>query len=564
MGIYKTTHSRFFLIFDRNHKVEVSNFKNLGCKKIDDGQFWLCCADNFSGLPVDIGYRHKNGDGVCLRILKGRESIFFESDEMSGIPVFWIKKDEKIIIASDLSLIINIGKKLFLDLKIDLNSASEFLTTGYIFTSQKTLIQDVCLLPPKNRLVLNVLNGNLKIEEYGEEFKYSKNRLDKNDAPVIFRNILEKGFKRHSDKKIALLLSGGGSSRILASCAIAAGLDIDFYTFGQSSVNDSDFSIANKVAYNLGKKTHCFMTSSENFISNWKKTVAYSNWTNDSIWWAARIPDSFFEELGKYDLVIRGDGDGCYGWGGNRVSISDILHLFEITPNAVIPRFNRYFSDPELVFSPAKESRNNLVGKYESMQGHFLEAKNILYREIRECHGAAPGSWYFSRFIPIDTPFLWQECLRVAFSLPKDKLVVRWVIFAALELDKKIKGIPFSGGGSWDNRLEFYYSGVWEELIAYAEKWSPWKLNIKELQKDFLKPPEIPEISSVKNDFLQSIRKSLNNKYIRRFAFKYFPHLAYSSMSERLVIRLALLGNLCEVLMSKQVFPIVSSETYGE
>jgi len=548
MRPHNTRYSRFYLIYHRGHKVDFAPFSELGCGKVDEGPCWLFCSDNFSKLPVDIGYRHENGDGVYLRIFHGPESINFETDEMSGVPAFWMEKGQWAIVASDLRLMIDIGKILRLDLKIDLTSASEFLITGYVFTHQKTLIQDVSLLPPTHRLELNVLKGNVKIENFGEEVKYSVHRLDKKDAPMILRNTLEKGFKRHSDKKIALLLSGGGSSRILASCAVAAGLDVDFYTFGQSTVNDSDFSIANKVAYHLGKKTRCYATSGENFMSHLKKRAGFSNWTNDSIWWAARIPDAFFEAIGKYDLVVRGDGDGCYGWGGNRVSISDILHLFEITPNEVSPRFNKYFSDSDQVFGPSMDSRNKLVSKYEKLKGPYLELKNILYREIRECHGAAPGTWYFSRFIPVDAPFLWEDSLRVAFSLPTDKLVVRWVIFAALELDEKIKGIPFSGSGSWNNRLEFYYSGVWEELIAYSEKWSPWKLNIHELQKEFLKPPEIPRTPSFKSYLLQSMKKSLNNNLIRRIAFQYFPHLAHSSMSDRLVIRLALISNLCEAI----------------
>lgn len=183
MKPHNTRYSRFYFIFHRDHKVDFSPFRELGFGKVDEGPCWLFCADKFSRLPVDIGYRHENGDGIYLQILKSGEHICFESDEMSGVPAFWMEKDQWAIVASDLRLMIDIGKILHLDLKIDLTSASEFLITGYVFTQQKTLIQDVHLLPPSHRLELNVLKGNVKIENFGEKIKYSSHRLDKKDAP---------------------------------------------------------------------------------------------------------------------------------------------------------------------------------------------------------------------------------------------------------------------------------------------------------------------------------------------------------------------------------------------
>jgi hypothetical protein len=553
MSRYKTKYSRFFLTYAINDKAALPNSKNLGFEKIAEGQFWLFGADNLKGLPVDIGYRHKNGDGVYLRIEKSREYISFETDEMSGIPVFWSKTNNGIIIASDLRLLIRLKEKICMDLKIDLKAASEYLTTGYTFTPQKTLIQEVYLLGPRKKMALDITNGILKFEKLSKINRYSEARLDPQSAPMKFRNILEKNLKRHRGKKIALLLSGGGSSRILASCSIAAGLDVDFYTFGQSTVNNSDFRVANKVAYNLGKRTKCFSTSGENFLDNWKKMATYSNWINDSVWWAGRIPDSFFESLRRYDLVIRGDGDGCYGWGGNPANVSDIFHRFELTPNETVLNFEKYFSEPKNALGPSILSRNELVKQYSFPSESFLELKNILYREIRECQGASPGAWYFSRFVPIDTPFLWQKCLKLAFSLPTDKLVVRWIIFKALELDKKIKGIPRSESGSWDNQLEFYYTGVWEELLSYIKQYSPFHVRYDKLYADYVKPPTIGNSNGSFKKIGSGIKKTLlKNKYGRKLAFNFFPHLAHSSMSERLIIRLAMISNLCETLSKSQ------------
>lgn len=556
-----TSHSRFFLVYSASNDVNLCNPDKSHWQKMDSGQSWLFCADNLKSRSelsdkswwVSIGQRHENGDGIFIRIFRENEIISFETDEMTGVPVFWMRTDDWTIIASDLNLIINLGKSLGPKLKIDPISASEFLTTGYVFAGEKTLIKGTNILPPKTILKLDILKGDITLKKCGEEVRYFKKRLDKKYAPLKFREVLENGFKRLFDKRIALLLSGGGSSRILASCAVAAGLDVDFYTFGQSTVNDSDFSIANKVVYRLGKKTNCFSTSGENFLANWKKMPAYSNWTNDSVWWAGRIPSDFFEKLKRYDVVIRGDGDGCYGFGGRLVSVSDILHRFEITPNSVAWRFAKYFANPQIALRPAMESRNRLVRKYESYRGSFLELKNILYREIREWRGAVPGAWYFSRIVSIDAPFLWKECLKIAFSLPEDKLVVRWIIFEALKLDTKINEIPFSSGPSWNNRLEFYYSGVWEELLDYVKQWSPWPLNMEALRSEFLKPPNISEPPSITGKILDASKKFLQSrKYVRSIGLRYFPNLVSTSMSDRILIRIALVSSLCEELASSE------------
>ena len=559
MKLYKTGYSSFFLAYAKNSKRLLPDFVKMEFEKIAEGQSWIFCADNFKGLPVDIGYRHENGDGVYLRIEKGAEYISFETDEMSGIPVFWLKVDGKTIIASSLDLLINLSQKLDIKLKLDLQAGAEFLIAGYVFTYPKTLIKDVFLLSPDNKLSFDIISGEVKTERIGDLPSYSTNRLPKDSAPRLFREALENGFKRHKGKKIALLLSGGGSSRILASCGIAAGLDIDFFTFGQSTVNDSDFSIANKVAYGLGAKTKCFSTSGSNFLLNWKKNAAYANWTNDSVWWSGRIPDELFDTIKNYDLLIRGDGDGCYGWGGNLCSIDDILHRFEITPPAVVWRYKKFFTEPDTVLIQAISSRQRLVKKYESLTEDLVELKNILYRDVRECHGASPGVWYFSQRLPVDAPFLWHDSLKIAFSVPSKQLIVRWLIFAALELDEKIKKIPFSGSGSWNNRLEFYFTGVWEELIAYIERWSPFGINGQEFRKEFLCPPEVPKLPSLTKQIVSMLKKKVfSSKYSRKFAFKYFSYLVNSSMSERLLIRLAIISNLCEILNEKPDTKIIN------
>jgi len=521
----------------------------------------MLCADNVSGsLPsrsvnwlLTVGQSTENGEGIFTCIRRQDDTISFETDEGNGRPVFWIERGDWIIVTSDLHLTIELCKNVGIGLELQLDSASEFLIAGCIFTGKRTLIRDVHILPPRSLLRVDLLGGKIETDQFGGNFSFHENSLSKKESVGMLRRALELGFSRHKNKKVAILLSGGCGSRILASTAISAGLEVDFYTFGQSTINASDFAIASVVAHRYGKITHCFSTSAENFLRNWKDTAKYANWANDSIWWAARLPSSFFAALGNYEVILRGDGDGCYGWGGCPSNVSDILHRFEITPNNVSERFNKYFADPEAAFGPARGNRTNLVRKYISFAGRFVDLKGILFKEIREGRSTAPGIWYFSRVTSVDAPLLWKEPLLIAKRLPKDKRTSRWVIFESLKLDQKIRDIPFSSGPSWNNHLEFIYSGVWEELLDYTKRWSPWALNEDTLREDYLKPPSVPQPLSFAGQTGSGLKGLLReNRYVRLLGLAYFPNLVGTTMTDRILIRIAVVSSLCEALGSSR------------
>jgi len=550
---YSTSHSRFFFVYSASNDANLCNPDKSRWQKMDSGQPWLLCANNLKGLPVDIGNRHENGDGVFLRIKKRKESISFETDEMSGVPVFWLEQDDLLVIVSDLSLLTDLAKSFKIKLDVNLKSASEILIAGYIFSDQETLIKGANVLPPRSRLNVNLLDGSLEIRFLGEDFRYQEDILSAEESLEKFQNSLIQGLKRHKRKKVAALLSGGADSRAVALHAVLAGLNPDFFTFGQSTVNASDFSIANVVVYCFGKKTKCFTASAKNFGKNWKLRAAASNWINDSLWWAGMLPDELLEELQNYDVVLRGDGDGCYGWKRVVANLSDALHRIEITPEAKAWEFGKYFRNPKSVLGPGIESRNQLIEKYRKSSYSLRDLKNILYKEIREWRCIAPGAWNFSRVVPIDSPFLWQEPLDIAKRLPKRKRSNKWIIFESLKQDPRVKNVPFSAGASWNNHLEFYYSGVWEELLDYVKQWSPWPLNIEALRNEFLKPPDIPQPPSIAGKILDASKKFLqNHKYVRSIGLRYFPSLVGTSMSDRILIRIALVSSLCEELASSE------------
>jgi len=562
---YQTSYSQFFFI--QGIAVEQINLK---WQNISIGDEGLLCLENLPNpleknillASITIGCKHANGDGLNCQITvdKIKAEVSFESDIASGIPVFWLACDEVIIIASGIELLISLAKECGIKLCPNLNALSELLVAGYIFTEMQTAVQGVQLLPPRSKLIINTKSRTLKIKKTAPDFAYTDETMTWQDAKNTFKDNLITGFQRFRGKRVACLLSGGADSRIVAVSAVKSGIDVNFFTFGQSTINVSDFYVANQVAYRLGKKTNCFSTSAEAFIKNWKSSCSDANWINDSVWWAGRIRREMFAQLQGYDVIIRGDGDGIYGWKTAVAGVSDMLHRLEISPMAATKSAWKYFRDPQAVFNPAQISRNHLVDKYRNTNETPRDLMNMLYQKIREPRGIVPGVWHFSRLTAVDSPLLWQKLLWVAGKLPKNKRCDKKIIFEVLKTFDQTKDVPFSSAASWDNQLEFYYTGVWEELIDYIARHLPWEIYKNKISDDFLRPSETHYRLRYRRRIYDKMKKHLLATTLgRKAAFRYFQRLAGCGLSERLIIRLALISNLCDVLNRKKTKMIVST-----
>jgi len=517
-------------------------------------------------ISLIIGQRHENGDGIycVIEADSNKSTVSFETDIAGGVPVFWLTGDEVVIVASSIELIILLANDLGIELTPNLNAFSEILIAGYIYSEMQTGLKDVCMLPPKSKLMIDTQDRTVEIKKTAADFAYKNKTLNWKNAKQAFKNSLITGLQRFQGKKVACLLSGGADSRIIALSAIKSGIDVDFFTFGQSTVNISDFYIANQVSYRLNKKTKCFSTSAEVFMKNWKNSCSNSNWINDSVWWAGRIPKEMFTQLQRYDVIIRGDGDGIYGWKTDVANVSDILHRLEISQITAVKKFSKYFQYPDVVYAPAEISRKYIVDKYNNSKEPLRELTNILYQKIREPRGIVPGIWHFSRLNAVDAPLLWERPLAVAARTPQNKRYDKKIIFEVLNTFDETKDVPFSSGSSWDNQLEFYYTGVWEDLLCHIKKYSPFPVDYEKLYNDYVGPPAIDKNHASFRTISKGIKRILlQSKYGRKAAFKFFPHLAHSSLSERLIIRLAVISNLCERLTEKPDKKIINPSSYS-
>ena len=558
MGSFiKNSATRFLFVYHQNRNV-ILNPKKIW-NTFDNDSNWFLTTNKASSKKIspnnnwilNIGAKKEPDDGIYCSINRNHNIISFQTDAISGIPIFWYAQNELIIVASDILLIIKIAKMFDVQLTPNLQSASEIIISSYIFSENQTLVNNINILQPRSILSMSLNNGSTNISSLPKFFQYSEsNSMNWQDAIFQMRKNLVDGLKSYKDLRVASLLSGGADSRIIATSAHESGINPDFFTFGKNATNNSDFKIANLVASALGSKTNCITTSSENFLNNWKDIASYASWSSDSIWWAARLPKDFFNELATYDVILRGDGDGVYGWHGSAVSIEDIFHSIEIPFPAVYKKFQEFFFSNNPI-NTVSVSQKRLKNRYTDYSGNLRDLKNILYSEIREPRGIAPGIWYFSRNCYVDAPLIWKENLNIASNLPNKYREHKKIIFSILETFPQTNTIPFSDGPSWNDKLEHYSSGVWEELIEYSDRWSQWSINKSLFKETFLQPQDTSDQKlSLKSILSKLIPVSKSNYAVRKIGMSLFKQHAGTSMSERILTRTALISNLCETLQT--------------
>ena len=475
-----------------------------------------------------------------LIIEKKYDNLTFINDNISSIPIFYYNHEDLIIISSHLYKIIDILKLFNIKINLNINSCSEMMLSSYIFTRGSTLIDKIYRLKPNHQLILNTKNCTIDKKRIKSDFYYdNKNILSWNDAKDNFSDNIISGLGKYREKKVGIMLSGGADSRIIATLASKTkNLNYEFITFGQSYVNNSDFKIALNLSKYFNKNIKLFTTSSLNFKNNWMKFSKKSNWTD--MWHLFRLPDEFFDQLSEYDVILRGDGDGIYGWKNLAVDLSDILHLLEISPIESLIKDATWFVDPQKVFSGGQYSREKIIEKYDHKKNNLTALKNIMYQKFREYGCIAPNLWFLSNWGYFDAPLLWSQNVNLAQKLPENKRIDKALIFDTLS--KHNINIPYSSGPSWDDNLENWSIGLTRELIEYSFQWSPWEINIDNALNSLNKP------SSFENKKNNTFKFLNNSSIARNYVSKFNRSIYNNSFSKRGLIRLSIISNLNEYI----------------
>ena len=283
-----------FLIVSKNFSIE--NFKNFKKKSFlkfailwskNDLKIFDDRLSNSDFLSLKFGAKKLNKFSNGLSISLNNNSIEFITDTVSGIPVYYFIRNEKFIFSSHLYLLIDVLKFNKIQPSIDFQSAAELISSSYVYSPGRTLINEVLKIPGRSIAKFIIGKYVMQISNYddGLSYKTTSNLYDNKKQLV---EVLTNGLDNHRNKSIGLMLSGGADSRLILNIISTLELKVDLLTFGQSTVNVSDFSIVRELKNIFNYPSQAFTASAEHIVNNFQGVCLSSSWSD--MWHFAKLP----------------------------------------------------------------------------------------------------------------------------------------------------------------------------------------------------------------------------------------------------------------------------------
>jgi len=249
------------------HNGEIYNFRELR-KTLSDFKFK---SDTDTEVILHLYEKH----GIdCLQYLKGmfafiildkrKRRFFFARDHLGIKPLYYYKKEDILIIASEIKAILQSP-----EVKRETSPAG-FLSYLYFGSVSEpyTIIKDIRILPPASYGIFK--NGELKIEKYWRINNKSKDKRDERELKRELLERLKKSVKMRliSDVPLGAFLSGGVDSSSVVSLMREVGnneVKTFSITFRDNPLSEGSF--AELIASKYGTK-HTEKTITANEVLN--------------------------------------------------------------------------------------------------------------------------------------------------------------------------------------------------------------------------------------------------------------------------------------------------------
>ncbi len=190
----------------------------------------------------------KECNGNFSAVIFYHDEIYLISDKLKTYPLLYFCQNQEWIITDQAEQVLSEYK--YSDL--DEGTIAEFLVLGYLHDN-RTFLKE-CKIVQCGTYVKLKPKGRIEICEY-HGYVYQKVKVSPSDFTEHAKIVLEDSFQRFiktiSEKQIAIPLSGGYDSRLIACLCKKYGLqNVICYTYGDR--NSLEVSISEKVAKSLG------------------------------------------------------------------------------------------------------------------------------------------------------------------------------------------------------------------------------------------------------------------------------------------------------------------------
>ena len=201
------------------------------------------------------------------------QKLLAARDRFGICPFFYTHKADGFIFASEIKAILEDPR---LTPKLDVQGIAE---TAFFYspTPPLTCFEDIFRLPPASILLIDLNSWKVKIESYWdlplltEKMVTAKSRKKQVNSETLQRQLRQlikstvEVYARHGDEPVAVSISGGIDSSIIATFAAQAGVDTSFgITFLNKKYDESYFQ--RKLARRLGFKHHEFFCKDDTIL----------------------------------------------------------------------------------------------------------------------------------------------------------------------------------------------------------------------------------------------------------------------------------------------------------
>lgn len=206
--------------------------------------------------------------GICFWDVKD-QMAYIVRDGFGMKPMYLYEDDDQLIFSSELSALIKVPG---LNLQLNPAGINDYLTFRYV-TAPYTIFKNIKRLHPGT--YLTVQNGNIKEYPFKDILDIEPKEMISSfdEGKIKLHDALLASLHKHliSEVPIALLLSGGVDSSILAALLHELDTDMTCYNIGFDSVNEFEYSSA--IADKYGFKLHNVEITADDIHNNFEDII---------------------------------------------------------------------------------------------------------------------------------------------------------------------------------------------------------------------------------------------------------------------------------------------------
>ncbi len=454
------------------------------------------------------------------------EKIFLVRDHFGVKPLYYYRKADKLIFASELKMILA-NKEYVKGLNLD--AVNTFLTLRYN-PSPQTLFEGIHKLEPAHYLEYDLKTGESSLHNYWCSVPVVNTAIKEPEAIEQYKFLLEQAVKRQllSDVPVGLLLSGGVDSAVLGYLmAKNNSQTINTFTIGFNGEGDyNELADAKETAALLGSKHFELFVEQKEYLDFFYKSFYHTEEpiaepTISALYYVSKLASQHLK------VVLSGQGAdepmaGYKRYIGEKF-LTDYRWLFSLAPRGLVSALFPGNSALDRAFYASKFSNemDRFIGIYtlftpelkkglykKQLSGLIEADQKFLFRRNYENTGSLQDS--LSKLLYLDTRTM----------LPDDLLLFNDKIAMANSLENRVPYLDLDLVNFIETLpLSYKLRGKKGKYIhkKAAESWLPPSI-INRKKRGFLTPIDEwlkGDISSLLTDLIDS-PDSLSNLYFNK------------------------------------------------